>query len=185
MVEKKLKDQITELRNSIFSDKDKANVAQNKNNNNKLEAANLNSSSNENKINTGPTGIFRDVRSMNKRLEKLEDSFYSYAYDSTKVLTSFHRNVKKLDLLLSELSNKSQISSETIDRIENNLPHTCPLVPKQSGVATIKKKKSIIRYISQFFLLVIIITIAVFLSNLAYEVIYFNLKSILNQTTVL
>ena len=181
MVEKKLKAQINELRNSIFNEK-KEEVETNKEGlkKNNLEAANVNLQADPGKQ---PTGIFRDVRSMDKRLEKLEDSFYSYAYDSTKVLTSFHKNMKKLEYILNDLSKKSNISSNTIDRIESLIPHTCPLVPKEDGNTIIKKKKGIIKGILIFILALITLTIAVFFSNLAYEIIYINLKSIVGQST--
>ena len=77
MSEIRLKKQINELRSSLF---DKKNTEDKK----ELKPANINS-------NKDPkaTGIFNDVRSMDNRLAKLEETFYNYAYDSTKILTSF------------------------------------------------------------------------------------------------
>ena len=45
---------------------------------------------------------------MDGRLERLEDTFYNYAYDSTKVLTSFHKNTKILETLINELAIKNE-----------------------------------------------------------------------------
>ena len=77
---------------------------------------------------------------MDNRLAKLEETFYNYAYDSTKILTSFHRNTKILEKLINEITEKNEISGKTIKKIEKQLPHTCPLVPK-SGNTVVKKKK--------------------------------------------
>ena len=89
MSEIRLKKQINELRSSLF---DKKNGEEKK----ELKPANINS-----KDNPKATGIFNDVRSMDNRLAKLEETFYNYAYDSTKILTSFHRNTKILETLKS------------------------------------------------------------------------------------
>ena len=85
----RLKKQISELRNSLFDKKD--NLAKED-----LTPANINS-----KYENKGTGIFNDVRSMDNRLAKLEETFYNYAYDSTKILTSFHRNTKILEKLIN------------------------------------------------------------------------------------
>ena len=71
----KLKKQISELRNSLFEKK--SNEVSDS-----LTPANINS-----KEKNKGTGIFNDVRSMDNRLAKLEETFYNYAYDSTKILT--------------------------------------------------------------------------------------------------
>ncbi len=178
MASKELKDQITNLRNSIFKDK---NSDEDIPKPQPIEAANVNSQS---KIDKEPTGIFNDVRSMDERLKKLEESFYGYAYDSTKILTNFHRNMKRLESLMLDISDKSRSSLDAVDRIENSLPHACPLVPKAGGKSIIKNKKSIFKNILLFIGVLITITCAVFLSNLAYEIIYINLKSILGKTTI-
>ena len=115
MSEIRLKKQINELRNSLF---DKKNSEDKK----ELKPANVNS-----KENPKATGIFNDVRSMDNRLAKLEETFYNYAYDSTKILTSFHRNTKILEKLINEITEKNEISGRTIKKIEKQLPHTCPL----------------------------------------------------------
>ncbi len=96
MSEIRLKKQINELRNSLF---DKKNSEDKK----ELKPANVNS-----KENPKATGIFNDVRSMDNRLAKLEETFYNYAYDSTKILTSFHRNTKILEKLINEITEKNE-----------------------------------------------------------------------------
>ena len=160
----RLKKQISELRNSLFDKKD--NLAKED-----LTPANINS-----KYENKGTGIFNDVRSMDNRLAKLEETFYNYAYDSTKILTSFHRNTKVLEKLINEITEKNEISNKTINKIERQLPHTCPLVPK-GGSATVKKRQDILKTIIYYFGILILITGAVFLSNIIYEIIYFKLKS--------
>ena len=57
---------------------------------------------------------------MDSRLERLEDTFYNYAYDSTKVLTSFHKNTKILETLINELAIKNEISDKSLKKIEKN-----------------------------------------------------------------
>jgi len=178
MANKELKEQISDLRNSIFKDK---NSSEKQSNKEIIEAANVNS---HNNIKKEPTGIFQDVRSMDKRLKKLEESFYGYAYDSTKVLTTFHRNMKRLEALMIEISNKSNSSSDTVNRIEDSLPHACPLVPKEGGDSIIKKRRSLFKNILLFLSFLFIVTVAVFLSNLAYEIIYMNLKALISKTTI-
>ena len=163
MTDTGLKKQINELRNSLF-DKDHDDEKD------KLKPANINS-----KNNSRSSGIFNDVRSMDSRLERLEETFYNYAYDSTKILTSFHRNTKILEKLINEITKKNEISSKTINKIERQLPHTCPLVPKE-GSSTVKHKKDILKTTLFYLGVLSLITIAVFLSNIVYEVIYFNLK---------
>ena len=98
MSEIRLKKQINELRSSLF---DKKNSEDKK----ELQPANVNS-----KEKPKATGIFNDVRSMDNRLAKLEETFYNYAYDSTKILTSFHRNTKILEKLINEITEKNEIS---------------------------------------------------------------------------
>ena len=163
MTEIKLKKQITELRNSLF---DKENDGE-KN----LTPANINS-----KSKTRSSGIFDDVRSMDKRLERLEETFYNYAYDSTKILTSFHRNTKVLEQLINKITKKNELSAKTINKIEKLLPHTCPLVPKE-GSSVVKKKKDIVKTILFYAGIILLITAAVFISNIIYEIIYFKLKT--------
>ena len=122
------------------------------------------------------SGIFHDIKSMDGRLERLEDTFYNYAYDSTKVLTSFHKNTKILESLINELTIKNEISDKSLKKIEKILPHTCPLVPKE-GKTVIKRKKEILKTIIYYFGLLALITTAVFLSNIIYEIIYYKLNS--------
>ena len=81
---------------------------------------------------------------MDGRLERLEDTFYNYAYDSTKVLTSFHKNTKILEGLINELAIKNEVSDKSLKKIEKILPHTCPLVPKE-GKNSYKKKKEFLK----------------------------------------
>lgn len=159
----KLKKQISDLRNSLF---DKSNDEKEKD----LKPANINS-----KNNSRSSGIFNDVRSMDSRLERLEETFYNYAYDSTKILTSFHRNTKILEKLINEITKKNDLSTKTINKIERQLPHTCPLVPKE-GSSVVKQKKDIFRTALYYLGILTLISSAVFLSNIVYEVIYFNLK---------
>ena len=159
----KLKKQISDLRNSLF---DKSNDEKEKD----LKPANINS-----KNNSRSSGIFNDVRSMDSRLERLEETFYNYAYDSTKILTSFHRNTKILEKLINEITKKNDLSTKTINKIERQLPHTCPLVPKE-GSSVVKQKKDIFRTTLYYLGILTLISSAVFLSNIVYEVIYFNLK---------
>ena len=163
MSEIRLKKQISDLRNSLFDKKEQKKDK-------KLVPANVNS-----KDQNKSTGIFNDVRSMDERLAKLEETFYNYAYDSTKILTSFHRNTKILEKLINEISEKNEISSKTINKIEKQLPHTCPLVPKD-GNAKVKKRKDVVKTIIYYLGILFIIAAAVFLSNILYEIIYFNLK---------
>ena len=163
MSEIRLKKQISDLRNSLFDKKEQKKDK-------KLVPANVNS-----KDQNKSTGIFNDVRSMDERLAKLEETFYNYAYDSTKILTSFHRNTKILEKLINEISEKNEISSKTIIKIEKQLPHTCPLVPKD-GNAKVKKRKDVVKTIIYYLGILFIIAAAVFLSNILYEIIYFNLK---------
>ena len=169
MSEIRLKKQINELRSSLF---DKKNGEEKK----ELKPANINS-----KDNPKATGIFNDVRSMDNRLAKLEETFYNYAYDSTKILTSFHRNTKILEKLINEITKKNELSSKTINKIERQLPHTCPLVPKE-GSSTIKHKKDIFKTVLFYLGILILITTAVFLSNIIYEVIYF--RNCLSSATI-
>ena len=159
----KLKKQINDLRNSLFEKSDSET-------NKKLEPANINS-----KNSSRSSGIFNDVRSMDSRLERLEETFYNYAYDSTKILTSFHRNTKILEKLINEITKKNEISTKTINKIERQLPHTCPLVPKE-GSTTVKHKKDIFKTILFYIGILALVSVSVFLSNIIYEVIYFNLK---------
>ena len=164
MSDLRIKKQIKELRSSLFEKKDA-------NDEKELIAANVNS-----KEKAKGTGIFNDVRSMDTRLAKLEETFYNYAYDSTKILTSFHRNTKILEKLINEITEKNEISNKTINKIERQLPHTCPLVPK-GGNTVVKKRKDILKTLIYYFGIFLIITGAVFLSNIIYEIIYFKLKS--------
>tara|TARA_X000000950_G_scaffold286492_2_gene395533 strand:+ start:431 stop:925 length:495 start_codon:yes stop_codon:yes gene_type:complete len=159
----KLKKQINDLRNSLFEKSDSETDK-------KLEPANINS-----KNSSRSSGIFNDVRSMDSRLERLEETFYNYAYDSTKILTSFHRNTKILEKLINEITKKNEISTKTINKIERQLPHTCPLVPKE-GSSTVKHKKDIFKTILFYIGILALVSASVFLSNIIYEVIYFNLK---------
>ena len=163
MTDIKLKKQITELRNSLF-DKEKEEGQKN------LKPANINS-----KSQNRSSGIFDDVRSMDKRLERLEETFYNYAYDSTKILTSFHRNTKVLEQLINNITKKNELSAKTINKIEKLIPHTCPLVPKE-GSKVVNQKKDILKTILFYFGAVCLITLAVFLSNIIYEIIYFKLN---------
>ena len=159
----KLKKQINDLRNSLFEKSDSETDK-------KLEPANINS-----KNSSRSSGIFNDVRSMDSRLERLEETFYNYAYDSTKILTSFHRNTKILEKLINEITKKNEISTKTINKIERQLPHTCPLVPKE-GSSPVKHKKDIFKTILFYIGILALVSASVFLSNIVYEVIYFNLK---------
>ena len=168
MSEIRLKKQINELRNSLFEKKESK---KNNEDNQKLVPANVNS-----KENVKPKGIFNDVRSMDTRLARLEDTFYNYAYDSTKILTSFHRNTKLIEQLINEITEKNEVSSKTIKKIEKQLPHTCPLVPKGND-ATVKKRKDIFKTFIYYLSILLLVSVAVFLSNIAYEIIYFKLKS--------
>ena len=164
MSEIRLKKQINELRSSLFEKKSGENKKE-------LKPANVNSSENPK-----GTGIFNDVRSMDTRLAKLEDTFYNYAYDSTKILTSFHRNTKILEKLINEITEKNEISSKTIKKIEKQLPHTCPLVPK-GGNAVVKKRKDLFKTAIYYFGILLLLALAVFLSNIVYEILYFKLKT--------
>ena len=164
MSEIRIKKQINELRSSLF---DKKNREEKK----ELKPANINS-----KDNPKATGIFNDVRSMDNRLAKLEETFYNYAYDSTKILTSFHRNTKILEKLINEITEKNEISGRTIKKIEKQLPHTCPLVPK-SGNAVVKKKKDYFKTLLYYLSILLLLAVAVFISNIVYEIIYFKLKA--------
>ena len=175
MTDTSLKKQISNLRNTLF-DKNRdnlseANLDKKDNTSSKLVPANIN-----NKSLTKSSGIFHDIKSMDGRLERLEETFYNYAYDSTKVLTSFHKNTKILERLINELAIKNEVSDKSIKKIEKNLPHTCPLVPKE-GKTIIKRKKEFFKTIIYYFGLLALITLAVFLSNIIYEVIYYKLNS--------
>ena len=160
----RLKKQISDLRNSLFEK-----VGEKKEDN--LKPANINS-----KDNSKSSGIFNDVRSMDKRLEKLEETFYNYAYDSTKILTSFHRNTKNLEKLLDNSNKKNEQASKTINKIEKQLPHTCPLVPKE-GSTFVKKQKDLVKTAIYYTVMLFLITLAVFISNIIYEIIYLNLNT--------
>ena len=92
------------------------------------------------------------------------------------MLTSFHKNTKILERLINELAVKNEVSDKSIKKIEKNLPHTCPLVPKE-GKTIIKRKKEFFKTIIYYFGLLALITLAVFLSNIIYEVIYYKLNS--------
>ena len=164
MSEIRLKKQINELRSSLFDKKNREDKKE-------LKPANVNS-----KENPKATGIFNDVRSMDNRLAKLEETFYNYAYDSTKVLTSFHKNTKILEGLINELAIKKEVSDKSLKKIEKILPHTCPLVPKE-GKTVIKRKKEVFKTIIYYFGLLALVTVAVFLSNIIYEIIYYKLNS--------
>ena len=136
MTDSNLKKQINNLRSTLFEknkEPEKEAGSNKSKDKNKLIPANINS-----KAIPKSSGIFHDIKSMDGRLERLEDTFYNYAYDSTKVLTSFHKNTKILEKLINELANKNEISDKSIKKIERNLPHTCPLVPKE-GQTIIKR----------------------------------------------
>ena len=164
MSEIRLKKQINELRSSLF---EKKNIEDKK----ELKPANLNS-----RENPKATGIFNDVRSMDNRLAKLEETFYNYAYDSTKILTSFHRNTKILEKLINEITEKNEVSGRTIKKIEKQLPHTCPLVPKGNS-AVVKKRRDYFKTFMYYLGILLLLAVAVFLSNIVYEIIYFKLKA--------
>ncbi len=164
MSEIRLKKQINELRNSLFEKKGNEEKKE-------LKPANLNS-----KENSKGTGIFNDVRSMDNRLAKLEETFYNYAYDSTKILTSFHRNTKILEKLINEITEKNEVSGKTIKKIEKQLPHTCPLVPKGESTV-VKKRRDLFKTFIYYLGILLLLAFAVFLSNIVYEIIYFKLKS--------
>ena len=176
MSESNLKKQINNLRNTLFEkdkdeNKDISKNEKNSQNSEKLVPANINS-----KILPKSSGIFHDIKSMDSRLERLEETFYNYAYDSTKVLTSFHKNTKILETLINELAIKNEISDKSLKKIERILPHTCPLVPKE-GKTIIKRKKEIFKTVIYYIGLLALITTAVFLSNIVYEIIYYKLNS--------
>ena len=78
--------------------------------------------------------------------------------------------------LINELAIKNEVSDKSLKKIEKILPHTCPLVPKE-GKTVIKRKKEFFRTIIYYFGLLALITIAVFLSNIIYEIIYYKLNS--------
>ena len=120
--------------------------------------------------------------SINNRLEKLESSFYGYAYDTTKVLTSFHQNIKKLNKSIENLSDQSSDSFKKINDLENKIPHICPLVPRNdgNGRVMIKQPKKIGKITLLAFVALIFLFLAVFLSNIAFEVIYYHLRSLVN-----
>ena len=164
MSEIRLRKQINELRSSLFEKKNSEDKKE-------LKPANVNSNENPK-----ATGIFNDVRSMDNRLAKLEETFYNYAYDSTKILTSFHRNTKILEKLINEITEKNEISGRTIKKIEKQLPHTCPLVPK-GGSAVVKKRKDYFKAFLYYVGILFLLAVAVFLSNIVYEIIYFKLKA--------
>jgi len=176
MSESNLKKQINNLRNTLF-DKDKDEVKdmdlnqKNLKEEDKMMPANINS-----KNLPKSSGIFHDIKSMDSRLERLEETFYNYAYDSTRVLTSFHKNTKILESLINELAVKKEVSDKSLKKIEKILPHTCPLVPKE-GQTVIKRKKEFFKTIIYYFGLLALITVAVFLSNIIYEIIYYKLNS--------
>ena len=174
MSDSNLKKQINSLRNTLFdkSKNDKNAVDTNViNKDDKLIPANINS-----KMTPKSSGIFHDIKSMDGRLERLEDTFYNYAYDSTKVLTSFHKNTKILERLINELAEKNETSDKSLKKIEKILPHTCPLVPKE-GKTVIKRKKEFLKTGIYYFGLLMLITLAVFSSNIIYEIIYYKLNS--------
>ena len=174
MSESNLKKQINNLRNTLFdkvNEKDEDIKKKDEKEQGKLVPANINS-----KNLPRSSGIFHDIKSMDSRLERLEDTFYNYAYDSTKVLTSFHKNTKILERLINELAIKNEVSDKSLKKIEKILPHTCPLVPKE-GKTIIKRKKEVFKTIIYYFGLLALITVAVFLSNIIYEIIYYKLNS--------
>ena len=90
MTDNHLKKKISDLRQSIFSD----DVSEDE----KQIDSSITHVQDEKPTGTS-TNFFQDIQSINNRLEKLESSFYGYAYDTTKVLTSFHQNIKKLNIL--------------------------------------------------------------------------------------
>ena len=174
MSDSNLKKQINSLRNTLFdkSKNDKNAVDTNViKKDDKLIPANINS-----KMTPKSSGIFHDIKSMDGRLERLEDTFYNYAYDSTKVLTSFNKNTKILERLINELAEKNETSDKSLKKIEKILPHTCPLVPKE-GKTVIKRKKEFLKTGIYYFGLLMLITLAVFSSNIIYEIIYYKLNS--------
>ena len=174
MSDSNLKKQINSLRNTLFdkSKNDKNAVDTNViKKDDKLIPDNINS-----KMTPKSSGIFHDIKSMDGRLERLEDTFYNYAYDSTKILTSFHKNTKILERLINELAEKNETSDKSLKKIEKILPHTCPLVPKE-GKTVIKRKKEFLKTGIYYLGLLMLITLAVFSSNIIYEIIYYKLNS--------
>ena len=69
-----------------------------------------------------------------------------------------------------------KISGRTIKKIEKQLPHTCPLVPK-GGNAVVKKRKDYFKTFIYYLGILFLLAVAVFLSNIVYEIIYFKLKA--------
>ena len=174
MSDSNLKKQINSLRNTLFEKSKNEKNAVDTNvikKDDKLIPANINS-----KMTPKSSGIFHDIKSMDGRLERLEDTFYNYAYDSTKILTSFHKNTKILERLINELAEKNETSDKSLKKIEKILPHTCPLVPKE-GKTVIKRKKEFLKTGIYYFGLLMLITLAVFSSNIIYEIIYYKLNS--------
>ena len=78
---------------------------------------------------------------MDGRLERLEDTFYNYAYDSTKVLTSFHKNTKILESLINELAIKNEISDKSLKKIEKIFTSYLSACSKRRKNSNKKKKR--------------------------------------------
>ena len=141
------------LRNTLF-DKDKVNETnegikkKEENNKEQLVPANINSTNLPRS-----SGIFHDIKSMDGRLERLEDTFYNYAYDSTKVLTSFHKNTKILEGLINELVIKNEVSDKSLKNRKNTSSYlpSCSKRRKNSY----KRKKEFFKTIIYYFGLII------------------------------
>ena len=82
---------------------------------------------------------------MDGRLERLEDTFYNYAYDSTKVLTSFHKNTKILESLINELAIKNDVSDKSLKKIEKILTSYLPSCSKRRKNSNKKEKKNFLK----------------------------------------
>ena len=93
------------------------------------------------------SGIFHDIKSMDGRLERLEDTFYNYAYDSTKVLTSFHKNTKILEGLINELAIKNEVSDKSLKKNRKNTSSYLSSCSKRRKNSYKKKKEFLKQHI--------------------------------------
>ena len=83
---------------------------------------------------------------------------------------------KETGVPINEITEKNEVSGRAIKKIERQLPNTCPLVPK-GGNAVVKKRKDYFKTFLYYVGILFLLAVAVFLSNIVYEIIYFKLKA--------
>ena len=77
------------------------------------------------------------------------------------------RSPKQRIKIIKVMYNREKNWHLTINKIERQLPHTCAIVTKVWN-AVVKKRKDILKTLSDYFVILLIITGVLFLSNIIY-----------------